>query len=363
MRYVVESVFPDACGVSSYLRVYEVSEEIESFPNIYQRSSRTGECYSIGADTARRVTPIPPRRLVRGELEPGSGPNRLVADTVAWADGTRGPAQIRDSVRGQPCTIRHAGGGQGPAVCSPPSNAWRGWGPACDEPWARAVRDGCPLSTEDFAVSTECDSVTVSTIGDVVPEAELDAAPECTLGYVGEVVYSLNPAPEDLLAWLRLDLRGEGRLQRRVWVDEDGGEWPTLPDYYDSELGVDCVVRSWTHERCLPSPTVTQYDGDRLFADDRCTEPAAYVSDLGCRVIEYVWRGSCADAYGTIGPDYTSPEPIGLYRLGEPLTGPLYERDEATGACQPRAFDEGAALFRLVPADLDDLAVVHRAME
>ncbi len=368
MRYVVEEVHPDACGASSYVRVFEESEEAEWFDSKYQRSSRTGECYSIGPGTARRLTLVPPRRMVWGEMEPGSGPNRLVADTIAWADGTRGPAQIRDSDRREPCTIRGALNGRGPAVCSPRARAYEGsFGRECDERWARAIPDGCALTSDDFVVSTECESVSVAMVGDVVSEAERDAAPGCSLSYEGQVVYSLSPAPDDLLPWLRLELRGEGRLRRRVWVDEDGGEWMAsgYGDYYDSELDVDCLSLSWTEERCLP-PASVQRDEERLFADERCTEPAAVVTSadaLSCRDPEYVWRGRCADAVGTIGPFSTSSEPAGLYRFGEPVAGAPYKRDETTGECRIRAFNGDVSVFRLVPTDLDALAVVPRALE
>lgn len=152
-----------------------------------------------------------------------------------------------------------------------------------------------------------------------------------------------------------------------MWVDEDGGEWPAY-GYYDSELGVDCDARSWTEERCLP-PSSVQWDDDHWFADERCTEPAARVTPSAwrCRVSDdvpvLVWRVSCAHAVGTIGSASDRAQPPGLYRLGEPLAGPLYELDETTGACVPRYSAEGVTLFRLEPADLDALAVVYRALE
>src|SRR5690606_31909490 len=86
----------------------------------YYRSSDTGACepHTFGGyRTGRRLTPIPPRRMVRGMLEPGSGPGRLVRDDVAWADGTRGFAQLRDTERGDTCTMRSPNDPMGPAVC------------------------------------------------------------------------------------------------------------------------------------------------------------------------------------------------------------------------------------------------------
>jgi hypothetical protein len=360
LRYLVETAYPDACGAPSYARVFEVGEEVET--TIYHRS-RTGECRPGGFRTARRLTPISPRWMVRGELELRSGPNRLVADTIAWADGTRGPARIRDTARGEPCTIEYPRNGDGPAVCAPPSTAYeRGFGSECAERWAVALRDGCPPSSGEVVVRAERESLSVGVVGDVVPAAERDAAPGCLLGYEGQVVYSIDPAPEGLLPSLRLEHRGEGRLQRRMWVDEDGGEWTAL-GYYDSELGVDCRVRSWTHERCVPtSITQLHYDDNRLFADEGCTEPAARVAGGAALVTEYVWHGSCAHVSGTISSS-TGAEPARFYRYGEPLTGPLYERDETTGACSPRHFGDDASLFRLEPVDLETLAEVHRVRE
>ena len=358
-RYVVETAFPDACGAPSYARVFEVGEEVET--TIYQRSA-TGECRPVTYETARRLTLISPRRMVRGELELGSGPNRLVADTIAWADGTRGPAQIRDTARGEACTIAYAWNGEGPAVCSPPSTAWeRSFGSECAERWAQAARHRCPPSSGDPVVRTECESVSVGVVGAEVPAAERDTAPGCSLGYDGQAVYSVHPAPEGLLPSLRIELRGEGRLQRRVWVDEDGGEWIAL-GYHDSELGIDCLGRSWAHGRCVPMSMGVNFDGDRFFADERCTEPATVRTDGSCIVNEYAWHGSCAHIQSTTSPS-TGAEPPRLYRVGEPLTGPLYERDETTGACGPHHFGDDVFLFRLEPVDLETLAEVHRVRE
>jgi hypothetical protein len=367
-RHVFEEVYADACGASTHLRVFEVSEEVESFAVLYQRSARTGECYAIGGRTARRVMPIPPRRMVRGDLELGSSPHRLVEDVVVWADGTRGPARIRDTLRGEECAIEAARSGGGPAVCAPRRRAYEGhFGPECTERWARSAHDACSLSVGDLFVSTDCDSVVVGTVGERVLDPR--AFPECSLSYAEQVVYSTGPAPDGLLPWLRLEHRGEGRLQRRVWVDDDGREWANewaAPEYHDSELGVDCSTASWSQERCLPTWKTLQFDADRLFADESCVEPAVGLlppSPAVCHLSQYVWRGRCRDARGMIGPFATGAEPPALYRLGEPLAGPLYERDETTGACRPRHFLEDSVLVRLEPVDVDAFAVVHRVME
>lgn len=366
-RYFVETAHRELCPTSSYVRVFEISEEMETFPATYHRSAVTGACERSvvipDPTTGRRLTPIPPRRMVRGTLEPGSGPDRLVRDDVAWADGTRGFAQIRDTERGEPCTIRAASRNpMSRAVCVPTPRAYALTGRSdCRERWMAAINRECTLSPDDVIVSFDCDSVSVERVGDVVPEADRVTTPGCHLRYENQTVYSSSPAPHGLVPSLRPELRGEGRLRRRVWIDEDGGEWSDTRRYYDSELGVDCQTASWTAERCLPSPSLTQQGDDRTFADERCTEPAARQYETGCRPDEYVWRESCQRASGTICPPASGPPE--LYRWGEPLDGPVYARDEATGACMPLPPRDGAHAFRLERADLDELALVRRVLE
>lgn len=294
-------------------------------------------------------------------LEPGSGPGRLVRDDVAWADGTRGFAQLRDTERGDTCTMRSPNDPMGPAVCVPTPRAYALGGSDCTGRWARAWPGGCALSSDDVVVSTDCDSISVERVDDVVLDNERVTRSGCSLRRADETVYSLVPAPDGLLPRLQTELRGEGRLRRKVWVDEDGGEWPASRSYYDAELGVGCTTASWTHEWCLPRGTSIQWGDDRVFADERCTEPAGRQSTIACHPTEYVWREACARASGTRCPP--ASDPPDFYRRGEPLDGPLYVRDEATGACTPRPLEEGAHAFRLERADLDELARVRRVLE
>lgn len=129
-------------------------------------------------------------------LEPGSGPGRLVRDDVAWADGTRGFAQLRDTERGDTCTMRSPNDPMGPAVCVPTPRAYALGGSDCTGRWARAWPGGCALSSDDVVVSTDCDSISVERVDDVVLDNERVTRSGCSLRRADETVYSLVPAPD-----------------------------------------------------------------------------------------------------------------------------------------------------------------------
>ena len=355
-RFASASISDGTCGWSDGhypARVYEIASD-EFLALTYQRSSRTGDCYPVpgGPQRVRRATPLPPERFVSGRIVVETSTGALARETVQWADGTSGPHGVRDVWRDSSCQFRLSGPGAERTACLSPRALQPGLhGADCMQAWAIDRQPECGPPEVGWGDATrDCGEPTVYVVGTLVEDPDARSAPECPTYADASPVYQLEPAPAGFVPWLSSELRGTGRLRRRVWVDDAGMEWPDIVRYQDAELGEACRPTVASDQRCLPGYLSIRSRDQQLFDDPACSQPAIRLRPYACSV-DFVVDSACDGAASR----YTA-----IYRLAESVEGPIFRRDAVTSECVVFESLPDDRLFRLEPDVLGRFARVTR---
>lgn len=359
-RFGREDVFPRGCGeIPGFRHTFEIDEAVVSIDRVYERHGEECVASERSFPRARRMTRVDPTRFVAGESVPAEDTGApLLRDRLVTEDGATGLGALRDRARDAACGLPYPFELER-QPCLPTSARTRTGGASCDQQWAEWPADCAPPSLAYAYQPDGCGLPTearVFAVGDAVAVDDRELGAACD-GYPYDgAVYRTRPA-DDEVPWLTRAWRGEGRLQRAIFVNDAGDEVLTSAlRYRDRELGVVCTVTYTTEGiRCLPDLGQANSVGraprvGTHFADEACVEPAAAVR-TGC-LTEFVVSRAPADVCSGSTID-------GVYRVGAPLER-VYHRDES-GAC---VLDEsGVVAHALTPVPLSTLALVERTIE
>ncbi|MFO0553743.1 MAG: hypothetical protein U0271_35495 [Polyangiaceae bacterium] len=345
-----DPVIVDPCDPSiAQYPVFELGDELALPDNQKFYFHDGGDCLEIGVDATVRKFALGPEV---------SASEFVGADfIVTYADGDRGGARrivaedgasvivgVVDQTWGD-CLLAGVGLDHGP--CLPILVAWSigefadsacteaiaytsdlapgGQDPSCADPEVIIAADwsGCVTELGLFEVGPRVDgtSYVTDTHGACVALEPNDRHANFELG---------APIPEDQFLGLDREPRGAGRLQANYTVSDEGQRfWADAYTFFDTSLGVDCVVTELCDgtEACVPDVQ----RNNAYFTDDLCTKPVALA----------YWNADCGQPEPTrtvVGYGCLTDQSVLLLGGQAQLTA-VYQ---LTGAdCAPALLDQG----------------------